>query len=124
MSIIQRIYDELRKSGKKPVDLAKFIGVSTGQMSTWKSRDTDPPAKLIPQICEFIGIPIEYLLTGNEKEPPVTGQLVLHDAAGDIVNDPVAERLLKLRADQALTRRIEEVAQEVLKRAERPHSQD
>ena len=119
MPIIQRIYSELQKGGKKAVDLARFIGVSTGQMSTWKTRDTDPPAKLIPQICEFLEVSADYLLTGKEKEPPEGGQLILRDARGEVIDDqPEAERLLRLRADAALTQRIQEVAREVYQQAE------
>lgn len=114
MSIIERIYDILKKENKKPAELAKLLGVSTGQMSTWKKRNTDPPAKFVAQICEFLCVSPYFLLTGIESEPsknerPVT----LYDASGKIIEgQPDAERLLMLRADQALTQRILEVVRE------------
>ena len=119
MTIIERIFDTLAKTGKKPAELARSIDVTTSQMSAWKTRNTDPPAKFIPNICEFLGVSIEYILTGKEKEPPEDGQPILHDAKNNVIEDqPEAERLLRLRADSALTQRIQEVAREVYQQAE------
>ena len=119
MSIIERIYDTLSQKGKKSAELARFIDVSTSQMSAWKTRNTDPPAKFIPNICEFLDVSMEFILTGKEKEPPEEGQLVLHDAQNAVVTDQAeAGRLLALRADAALTQRIQEVAREVYQQAE------
>ena len=124
MSIIQRIFDELANQRKKPADLARFLGVSTGQMSTWKKRETDPPAKLIPQICVFLGRTPEFILTGKEKEPS-GGQLQWYDSKAQPLTLPDEDvKLSALRADQALTARIQEVAQEVYDRAERRGSKD
>ena len=75
MTIIQRIYEMLEQKHKKPSDLARFIGVSTGQMSTWKTRNTDPPARFIPQIAEFLGVSIKYVLIGHERELPKDVQI-------------------------------------------------
>lgn len=124
MDIQDRILSALEEKGLDQKDLALSIGVAASTLNGWLKLKRSIPAEYAIPICVFLGKSPEYILMGNEKEPPVIGQLVLHDAAGGIVNDQEAERLVKLRADQALTRRIEEVAQEVLKRAERPHSQD
>lgn len=68
MTIIERIFAVLEKKEKKAVDLAAVLNVGTGQISTWKKRNTDPPAKYISQICEFLDISYEYLLTGKKTE--------------------------------------------------------
>ncbi len=123
MSIIERIYEELRRAGKKPAELARHIGVTTSQMSAWKTRDTDPPARLMPNICEFLQVPLEYLFTGMEKEPSAEGQLQWYDSSKQpvMLPDEVA-RLLALRADQALTARIEEVVQGAFEKERRSNS--
>lgn len=120
MSIIERIYEELRRTGKKPAELARHIGVTTSQMSAWKTRDTDPPARLMPKICEFLQVSLEFLLTGKEKEPSEEGQLQWYDSQKQPIMLPdEAARLSELRADQALTARIEEVAQAVYEKEQR-----
>lgn len=45
-----------------------MLGINTSTMTNWKNRGTDPPARYISPICEFLGVSIEYLLTGEEPE--------------------------------------------------------
>ncbi|MDL2205355.1 helix-turn-helix domain-containing protein [Eubacteriales bacterium OttesenSCG-928-N13] len=52
-------------NGKNQTALGKLLGVSSGQMSTWRERGTDPKAKHIPQICEYLEI-TPYELLGME----------------------------------------------------------
>lgn len=66
MTISERMFALLEEKGKKSVDLSIVLGVGTGQISTWKKRNTDPPAKYITKICEFLEVSYEFLLTGKE----------------------------------------------------------
>lgn len=79
MSIIERMFETLNQKGLKSVDLADVLGVGTGQISTWKKRNTDPPAKYIALICEFLNITPEYLLTGEEKSNDKSNYLSSED---------------------------------------------
>ena len=72
MTISERMFFILEEKSLKSVDLANILGVGTGQISTWKKRNTDPPAKYIPQICEFLGISTSFLLTGVEAIPRIS----------------------------------------------------
>ncbi len=67
MTIIERMFKLLEEKNRRSVDLASVLAVGTGQISTWKKRNTDPPAKYIPKICEFLEVSYEYLLTGKEN---------------------------------------------------------
>lgn len=71
MTIAERMFILMEEKGKKSVDLSVVLGVGTGQISTWKKRNTDPPAKYITKICEFLGISYEFLLTGKEKNTAI-----------------------------------------------------
>lgn len=64
--IIQRILSLLDKKSLKMVDLCRYLEINTSTMTNWKNRGTDPPARYIVPICEFLGISYEYLLTGKE----------------------------------------------------------
>jgi transcriptional regulator with XRE-family HTH domain len=64
--ITQRILYLLEKKSLKPADLCRYLDINTSTMTNWKQRNTDPPAKYIAPICEFLNVSCEYLLTGND----------------------------------------------------------
>lgn len=68
MEIIERISQTLKEKGKLAIDLCNVLGIQTSTMSTWKARKNDPPARYMPTIANFLGVSLEYLLTG--VEPP------------------------------------------------------
>lgn len=68
MTIVERMFEVMEQKGIKAVDLATKINVSKSVISTWKKRNTDPPANFIVQICEFLGVSIQFLITGGD--PP------------------------------------------------------
>ena len=68
MTICERMFDELDRKGLTAYALCKHLGVKTNTTTSWKQRGTDPPAKYIAQICEFLDCSLEYLLTGQETE--------------------------------------------------------
>lgn len=66
MTIIERILATLDENEKKAVDLCEYLGIRASTMSTWKTRNSDPPAKYLEPIANFLGVSIHYLATGNE----------------------------------------------------------
>lgn len=66
MTINGRVFQLLADQKRKQKELADFIGVNERNISTWKDRGTDPPAKLIFKIAEFFGVSVEWILTGEE----------------------------------------------------------
>ena len=66
MEIIERIYKTLGEQGKKAYELCVKLDISTSTMSTWKARTNDPPAKYMKTIADFLGVSLDYLLTGQE----------------------------------------------------------
>jgi bacteriophage CI repressor helix-turn-helix domain len=68
MSVIDRIVELLQKKGVSQADICNYIGIKYNVFTTWKTRETDPPTKYLVQICEFLNITLEYLLTGEESK--------------------------------------------------------
>ena len=67
MTICERMFDKMKKDGKMAADLCRIIGVGTAQTTLWKQRNTDPPAKYIAQISQFLDVSLEWLLTGVDN---------------------------------------------------------
>lgn len=68
MFVINNVLSLLEKKGLIQADLCEAIGISSSTMTNWKNRGTDPPAKHIIPICEFLDVSPYLLLTGSEKE--------------------------------------------------------
>lgn len=66
MEIIERIHMLLKKENKRANVLCDLLGIRTSTMSTWKTRCVDPPARYMPTIADYLGVSLNYLLTGEE----------------------------------------------------------
>lgn len=66
MEIIERIYQLLGEKDKRAYELCDKLSIRTSTMSTWKSRTSDPPAKYMKTIADFLGVSLDYLMTGQE----------------------------------------------------------
>lgn len=69
MTICERLFHELDARNLTAYALSKFIGVNTTTTTNWKQRGTDPPAKYIAPIYDFLGCSMSYFLTGSDTEP-------------------------------------------------------
>ena len=85
MEIINRIIDELDKKGLTQADICKYIGIKNNVFTTWKTRGTAPPTKYLVQICDFLQITLEYLLTGKEKTS-TTESVVINNNGSNLTN--------------------------------------
>jgi len=67
MTICERMFWLIdSKTDKNAAGLAKSLGVTTAQTTNWKARGTDPPAKYIANICEYLEVTPMWLLTGED----------------------------------------------------------
>lgn len=67
MTICERFFYLLYKKNLHAADLCKILNIGTSVTTGWKNRNTDPPAKYIMPICDFLNVTPEYLLTGTEQ---------------------------------------------------------
>lgn len=65
MTISQRIFSLLEQKGLTQKMLAESIGVSAAAVSEWRKKGTTPSAEKIAAIAEFLGVSVEYILTGQ-----------------------------------------------------------
>ena len=72
MKIVERLFDIMDEKKLKSSDLAKKLDVQNSVISTWRTRQTDPPSKFIIPICEFLNIDVLYLLTGEHSQNNVS----------------------------------------------------
>lgn len=68
LSLINDIILILERKKKKQSELCAYLGINTSTMTNWKNRNTEPPAKYIIPICEFLEVSPYFLLTGKEKK--------------------------------------------------------
>lgn len=69
MTICERLFELIDSTpDKSPAGLCRKLGINTSVTSNWRQRNTDPPAKYIAPICEYLGVSISMLLTGVDTE--------------------------------------------------------
>ncbi len=69
MTICERFFSLLDEKGLRAADLCKILNIGTSVTTGWKNRNTDPPSKYIIQICDFLNVTPEFLLTGKDSVP-------------------------------------------------------
>ena len=67
MEIIERISQIQEEKGKQSIGLAHLLNINTSTLSTWKTKRRDPPARYMPAIADYLGVSLDYLLTGSES---------------------------------------------------------
>lgn len=68
--IVERIDLILEKQDKKRNFLYEKLGVNDNTFSLWKKRDTIPNAEMAIKIAELLGVSVEFLITGRERDIP------------------------------------------------------
>lgn len=107
MTISQRIFEELKKQGKKQKDLALYIGLSTSAVSDWKKKGTNPAAENLSVIADFLNISIEYLLTGKEKSSPTVKMTADERELFDLYSNLSIENKARVRERAAVLAELE-----------------
>ncbi len=79
MTICERLFSTLDEKGLKAAGLCRVLGIGTNITTGWKQRNTDPPAKYIAPICEYLGCSVEYLLTGQDTEKAPATELSVNE---------------------------------------------
>ena len=67
MTVSERIFDLLKKQGKKQGDLARALNVRPTTVSEWKTGKREPSAVFYANIAEYFGVSLDYLITGASR---------------------------------------------------------
>lgn len=63
------IFEKLcNERGITPYRFCKDTGINSSTISTWKKKDTKCSSKTAEIVCNYFGVSIEYLMSGEEKE--------------------------------------------------------
>lgn len=65
MTIAENMFHIMEKKNIKAVQLAKKLNISNSVISSWKSRNTNPPSEYLIQICELLDVNIYQLLNSD-----------------------------------------------------------
>lgn len=62
MEVLNNIISLLKSSGKKQKDLTSYLSLSHNVFTEWKAGRNNSYKKHLPEIAEFFGVSIDYLL--------------------------------------------------------------
>jgi len=63
--IVQRILNVLEERGKTKTELVNMLNASPSLITKWQNAGYMPPVESIVDVCKFLDVPIEYILTGK-----------------------------------------------------------
>ncbi|MBQ0003594.1 MAG: helix-turn-helix domain-containing protein [Treponema sp.] len=108
----QRVLDELEYQGLKKSDLVNNLGIPDSTVRGWWAKDTIPAADTALKVARFLNVSLEYLITGEEREP--RKESTIHD----FVTDEEYNYLYKYRVlpdhDKIMMKKIIDAAYESL----------
>lgn len=74
------IFEKLcNEKGVTPYRVCKETGITTATISNWKAGRYTPKQDKMQKIAEFLGVTIEYLMTGKKKEENSDAELSARD---------------------------------------------
>ena len=95
-----KIYSKIRdKMGYKDSSVATGSGVTKSTFSDWKAGRYQPKTDKLQKIASFLGVSVEYLTTGEEKEGGET--YYLNTETKEIAQEIFENKELRLLFDAA-----------------------
>lgn len=95
MEILNNILALLKEQGKKQIELTSYLGLSKNVFTEWKAGRASSYMKYLPQIAEFLSVPVDYLL-GNETPPPSTNNFT-YALYNEITHDLSQEQIEQIK---------------------------
>ena len=68
MTISQRMFKLMDDKRLTQRELSKKLDIAQSTISSWKNNNTSPPPEMLISISEFLGVTVDFLLSGRESE--------------------------------------------------------
>ena len=68
LRVLNNIFLELKNQNRKQKELTDYLGISKNVFTDWKSGKNKSYMKYLPQIAEFLGVSVDYLLSDNPEQ--------------------------------------------------------
>lgn len=68
MDFVDRIDELLRKKNLKRIAMCDDLGITHSAVTDWKRRGTIPAGDVCVRIAGYLGVDVEWLITGKERE--------------------------------------------------------
>ena len=92
--ILNNIISLLKEQNKKQIDLTNHLGLSKNIFSEWKSGRSTSYMKRLPDIAEFFGVSVDYLLG---KESPIAKNDFTYALYNELAHDLSEEDIQQLK---------------------------
>lgn len=66
--VLTRINVMLAERNLKAIDMCQKIGLAPTTFYTWRKTDRIPGSEYLPSIAKYLGVSIDYLLTGETPD--------------------------------------------------------
>lgn len=72
-SKIPRVFELMQEKGVKGAQITRDLGVSSGNISDWKSGKASPSSAVLVALANYLDTTVEYLTgeSDEKKKPPV-----------------------------------------------------
>lgn len=104
MTISERVFQILKEKRYSQKELSECCGASERAISSWRTRGSDPPARLIPKIAAFLNVSVMWLLTGEDG--PDVGASPAASAGGARGLSKEERELLRLYGEMSVRDRL------------------
>lgn len=74
MCKITKLFEIMGERGIKAKELSEAIGVSTGNISDWKSGRSSPSIEVLPKIANYFSVSTDYLLGLDEHQKEISAE--------------------------------------------------
>jgi transcriptional regulator with XRE-family HTH domain len=85
MTFIERLDFLIKKNKTTQKAVAEYAGLTGQSITEWKQQGTIPRADIAIKMANYLGVTVEYLVTGKDPAKPDTSAVI--QKAQDLLDD-------------------------------------